>query len=138
MDETEAMCEDMSVWVLIDDDFGSPPIRDWTYIWSASPKKYRSSTWGKGMNAEVLYMDAWDWGKGWSSIKAHTDISSHMASVSSIEFALTKAHRYRRTPDTLDAGANRAVKLSQVRPPAAATKTAWYCPTLFPDDRLAK
>jgi hypothetical protein len=65
MDETKAMCEDMSIWALIDDnpldDFGSPPIRDWTYIWSASPEKYRSSTWGKEVNAEVLYMDAWNW-----------------------------------------------------------------------------
>jgi len=59
-----ALCKDVSILALIDDhpldDFG---VRDWTYIWLASPEKHRSSTWKKEMNAEVLYMDTWNWGE---------------------------------------------------------------------------
>ena len=67
MDEERGLCQDPSVWALIDDDpideFGWCEDRDWLCIWSASPEKLSSSTWQKEVNAEVLYLDSWTLGE---------------------------------------------------------------------------
>jgi hypothetical protein len=64
-DESKELCKDRSTWALIEDypldEFGWSRIRDWTFVWSASPEKHRASTWKKEMNAELLYMDTWSW-----------------------------------------------------------------------------
>lgn len=51
MDEHKELCQDISIWALIDDypieEFGWCEARGWICIWSASPQKHSYSTWRK-------------------------------------------------------------------------------------------
>ena len=63
--ELEENCRNKTIWALLDDyplaEFGDPRVYDWLFLWTASPRKHKSSTWQKEAKAELQYMDTWKW-----------------------------------------------------------------------------
>lgn len=62
-DEKKELCQDISIWALIDDypidEFWWCEVRDWICISSASPQEHSYSTWQKEARAEIHYLDPW-------------------------------------------------------------------------------